>query len=161
MGVYCDVYESPVGLLLLRSDGVALNGLSMISEPPESLAPHPIFSKPIQWLDDYFRGVDRPVDFPVVPEGTGFQKLIWQLLTDIPWGAVRTYGDLAKDAARILGKERMSAQAVGQAAGANPVAIIIPCHRCVAAGGKLGGYAYGTQRKQWLLEHERNGVKTI
>ena len=161
MGVYCDVYDSPVGLLLLRSDGLALTGLSMISEPPESINPHPIFSKIKRWLDDYFRGTDRPVDFSVALEGTAFQKLIWQLLVDIPWGAVRAYGDLAKDAARILGKERMSAQAVGQAVGANPVAVIIPCHRCVAAGGKLGGYAYGAQKKQWLIDHERKNWHEI
>lgn len=89
------------------------------------------------------------------PGGTAFQRLIWALLREIPYGQTGTYGELARKAARMLDRERMSPQAVGQAAHRNPIAIIIPCHRLVGADGKLTGYAGGLRRKQWLLELEQ------
>ena len=146
--------DSPLGKLLLESDGVSLIGLRLGREFDGEENPDAVLEKAAAWLETYFRGEVRGVDFPLDPKGTAFQKLVWQLLLEIPQGAVRTYGDLARDAAKILGKENMSAQAVGQAVGANPIAIVIPCHRCVAAGGRLGGYAYGIEKKQWLLAHE-------
>ena len=146
--------DSPLGKLLLESDGVSLTGLRLGREFDGVETPDVVLEKAADWLETYFRGEVRAVDFPLDPKGTAFQKQVWQLLLEIPQGAVRTYGDLARDAAKILGKENMSAQAVGQAVGANPIAIVIPCHRCVAAGGRLGGYAYGTEKKQWLLAHE-------
>ena len=87
-------------------------------------------------------------------EGTPFQKEVWNLLMAIPYGETRTYGDLAREMARLRGKENMSSQAVGQAVGKNPISIIIPCHRVVGAGGKLTGYAWGITKKEWLLRHE-------
>lgn len=149
-------YDSPVGKLLLCSDGRALTALQLDRECPAQEA-DVVLTKAKQWLDAYFRGETRPIDFPLAPEGTAFQQLIWKLLLDIPHGGTRTYGDLAREAAGILGRERMSAQAVGQAVGANPIAILIPCHRVMGAKGKLTGYAYGVEKKQWLLQHERNG----
>ena len=107
------------------------------------------------WLDDYFRGIPREIDFQTDPAGTPFQKLIWKFLLEIPYGKTVTYGDLARAAAKAMGKEKTSAQAVGQAVGRNPIAIIIPCHRCVGAKGKLTGYAYGLDRKAWLLKQEQ------
>ena len=91
---------------------------------------------------------------PLRPEGTEFRRLIWGLLLEIPYGKTVTYGALAKRAAEILGKPRMSAQAVGQAVGANPIAVIIPCHRVVGADGSLTGYAGGLHYKQALLQLE-------
>lgn len=153
--MYFAVYDSPVGRILLESDGDCLTGLWLDRVCPEEENRVPVIEKTIAWLDGYFRGENAPMDIPLNPKGTAFQKLVWGLLADIPWGTVRTYGDLARDAATLLEKDKMSAQAVGQAVGANPIAILIPCHRCVAAGGKQGGYAYGLRRKQWLLDHER------
>ena len=83
----------------------------------------------------------------VDPAGTPFQKAVWSLLREIPLGETRTYGQLA---ARL----RSSPRAVGSANGANPIALVIPCHRVIAADGSLCGYAYGLERKQWLLHHE-------
>ena len=88
------------------------------------------------------------------PKGTPFQMLIWQLLLQIPYGQICTYGDLAREAARRMGKQRMSSQAVGQAVGRNPISIAIPCHRVIGHTGSLTGYAEGLEKKQWLLEHE-------
>ena len=80
--------------------------------------------------------------------------LIWQLLLQIPYGQTCTYGALAQEAARRMGRQSMSSQAVGQAVGRNPIAIAIPCHRVIGRTGSLTGYAEGLEKKQWLLEHE-------
>ena len=88
------------------------------------------------------------------PAGTAFRQLIWKLLLQIPYGKTVSYGELAKKAAAQLGKPHMSAQAVGQAVGANPIAIVIPCHRVVGADGSLTGYAGGIHYKKALLELE-------
>lgn len=145
-------YSSPVGKLLLCSDGSHLTGAWFDRELPESPEEDGVLKAAKMWLDSYFRGEFREPDFPILPDGTAFQKQVWQLLLEIPWGQVTTYGCLARQIS-----EKMSPQAVGQAVGKNPLAIIIPCHRCIGATGKLTGYAWGTERKKWLLEHEQKG----
>ena len=148
-------YESPVGKLLLRSNGEALTGLWIGQEAEAPLEEDPVLMKTKQWLDAYFRG-ERPImEIPVFLEGTEFQKAVWELLLKIPYGKTCTYGELAAALTARLGKEKMSAQAVGQAVGKNPVSILVPCHRVVGTGGKLTGYAWGIDRKQWLLNHEK------
>ncbi len=87
----------------------------------------------------------------MAPEGTPFQKQVWKALADVPFGETTTYGALA---AR-LGKPPGASRAVGAANGANPLAIVVPCHRVIGADGSLTGYAGGLERKRWLLEHER------
>ena len=101
------------------------------------------------WLDAYFDGDFRAIDFPLKPAGTSFQRSVWDVMLTIPPGATETYGTVA----RQIGS---AAQPVGSACGANPIAIIIPCHRIVAAGGKLGGYsgAGGLDTKRILLQLE-------
>ena len=149
-------YESPVGKLLLRSNGEALTGLWIGREAEASLEEDPVLMKTKQWLDAYFREERPTMEIPVAMEGTAFQSVVWNLLLKIPYGKTCTYGELAREAAKLLGKEKMSAQAVGQAVGSNPVSILVPCHRVVGAGGKLTGYAWGIDRKRWLLDHEKN-----
>lgn len=159
---YFTEYPSPVGTLLLAGDGEGLTGLWIEKAPPPGgvRAPeHPILRKAAIWLDAYFRGEVMPVDFPLVPEGTAFQRHIWKILLTIPWGETRTYGDIAREMAEILGKERMSAQAVGGAVGRNPISILIPCHRVVGAKGQLTGYAGGVDKKVWLLHHEGREIR--
>ncbi|MBQ9349310.1 MAG: methylated-DNA--[Oscillibacter sp.] len=106
------------------------------------------------WLDTYFAG--RMPDFtpPLHLAGTVFQRTVWDLLLQIPYGTVTTYGDLAHRIAARNGIARMSAQAAGGAVGRNPVPIIVPCHRVVGADGSLTGYAGGLDRKARLLELE-------
>lgn len=142
-------YDSPVGTLLLCSDGQALTELRIGRETEESLAEDDVLRRTKQWLDGYFRGQREPVPVPLKPQGTAFQQRVWRLLLTIPYGEVTTYGALAKQ----LG-ENMSAQAVGQAVGKNPISILIPCHRVVGAKGQLTGYAWGVEKKKWLLGHE-------
>jgi methylated-DNA-[protein]-cysteine S-methyltransferase len=79
---------------------------------------------------------------------------VWQILIEIPYGKLTTYGCVAKEVAKRMGKDRMSAQAVGGAVGHNPISIIIPCHRVVGANGDLTGYAGGIEKKVKLLKHE-------
>lgn len=156
-------YESPVGNLTIASGADGLKGLwlegqkyfgSGIDLPMEEGESAHLASAR-SWLDSYFKGENPSLDeLSLVPDGSEFRQVIWQLLCEIPQGEVRTYGDLAKDAAKRLGKVRMSAQATGGAVGHNPIGIIIPCHRVVGAGGNLTGYAGGIKRKLQLLELE-------
>lgn len=117
-----------------------------------------IFKRTRKWLDRYFRG-DKPKisELPLKPIGNDFRQRVWQILCEIPYGEVYTYGEIAKIIAREQGKARISAQAIGGAVGHNPISIIIPCHRVVGANGNLTGYAGGIKTKIALLELE--GIK--
>lgn len=147
---YCQ-YPSPVGTLYLTADEDGLTGVWM---HPEKTEDFPVLSQAKLWLDSYFAGNPAEITFPLNPHGTVFQQKVWDLLLTIPYGETTTYGALAREMARRTGRERMSAQAVGQAVGKNPISILIPCHRVVGAGGKLTGYAGGLEKKEWLLRHE-------
>ena len=146
-------YESPLGPLLLEWEEEALTGLWMNREMPEWMQPVPKNVK--QWLDAYFLGNPGEITFPLKAKGTPFQQQVWQVLMTIPFGQTRTYGEIAGEMALLTGKKKMSAQAIGQAVGKNPISILIPCHRVVGAGGKLTGYAGGLENKVWLLQHEK------
>ena len=147
---YCE-YPSPVGTLYLTADEGGLTGIWM---HPAKTEDSPILSQAKVWLDGYFSGDPAEVTFPLNPHGTPFQKQVWELLLAIPYGETTTYGAIAREMALRTGKEKMSAQAVGQAVGANPIAIAIPCHRVVGANRTLTGYAGGLDKKEWLLRHE-------
>lgn len=107
------------------------------------------------WLEQYFAGRVPNVQVSLDPRGTEFQKLVWGLLRQIPYGKTATYGDLARQVAAQLGRKTMSAQAVGGAVGRNPISLFVPCHRVFGSHGELTGYAGGIERKQWLLRHEQ------
>ena len=158
--LHTDTYLSPLGLIVLESDGKVLTGLRFVenSDTPQQTRETisedttdtlPIFAEVRQWLDDYFAG-KRPCNVPRLnPPGTDFQRRVWQRLFTIFYGQTKTYGEIAK----MVGCK--SARAVGQAIGRNPIALIIPCHRVVGANGSLVGYAYGLDRKKQLLELEK------
>lgn len=153
--MYFAEYDSPVGRLRLRSNGRALTGIWFEGEACATRE-DAVLTAVKRWLEDYFRGVDRAPDFLLEPEGTVFQRQVWQILQQISYGETVTYGEIAREMAGRLGKATMSAQAVGQAVGKNPISIVIPCHRCVGTKGRLTGYAWGIERKQWLLDHEKS-----
>lgn len=159
---YSANYDAPLGVIEIICTDNALVGLFLPGQPgfSKEIAPapeaHPVISQTKAWLDRYFAGEAMdPKVLPLAPEGSAFRRVIWDLLLQIPYGKTRTYGDLAREAAGILGKEKMSAQAVGGAVGANPISIVIPCHRCLGAGGRLTGYAGGLHLKRRLLDLER------
>ncbi len=168
MKIVIATYLSPLGTIVIESDGQAITGLrfcdederaikkaqnnqgAVISESNEAtVAAVPIIAETQQWLDDYFAG-RKPCNIPRLnPAGTVFQRQVWQALLTIYYGETVSYGDIAH---RVGCR---SAQAVGQAVGANPIALIVPCHKVVAANGRLGGYAYGIEKKKRLLELEQ------
>lgn len=152
--MYCTSYDSPVGQLLLTCTDQALTGLYMNRELLECPMDHPVFRRAERWLDTYFAGENPVMEIPLAPEGTAFQQQVWKILLEIPYGETRTYSSIAREMARCMGKEAMSAQAVGQAVGRNPISILIPCHRVVGTGGKMTGYAGGLDKKIWLLRQE-------
>ena len=154
------VVESPVGPLRIEAsaDGlVALswtrplaNTLPVRGASPEIDRAYRHLRQGAAWLRAYFSSHSFPPPLPpLMPAGTAFQKAVWRQLLTIPPGATTTYGEIA----RRLGMPGAS-RAVGQAVGANPLPILIRCHRVLAAGGKLGGYSSGLRRKRWLLAHE-------
>ena len=157
-------YISPLGDILLASDESSIIGLWTQQQkyidhtmPKEMIEKYniPILKEAIGWLDAYFAGKKPKVsDLPLAPIGGQFKQQVWRILTKIPYGELRTYGSIAEEVARAMGKERMSAQAVGGAVGHNPISIIIPCHRVVGKNGSLTGYAGGLDKKIKLLEHE-------
>ena len=144
-------YPSPVGTLYLTADEGGLTGIWM---HPEKTEPFPVLEQAKHWLDAYFSGSPTDFSFPLNPHGTAFQKQVWHLLLAIPYGKTTTYGAISREMALRTGRQKMSAQAVGQAVGANPISILIPCHRVVGADGRLTGYAGGLEKKRWLLRHE-------
>lgn len=139
-------YESPVGWLnyVLDTDGALLE--LVFSERPVGAQAETKVSKA---LDRYFGGDSAPFDLPLRPKGTDFQQQVWAQLQRIPFAETRSYGQIAD----ALGNPG-SVRAVGTANGANPIAIIIPCHRVIGANGSLTGFGGGLERKAWLLQHE-------
>lgn len=167
-------YDSPVGQLVMVSDGEALtalrfgspectpeyqkNGSECLMVDRRQRREHPVFQEVICWLDRYFCG-EQPGPVPLLYlHGTDFQKLVWEILLTIPYGRTMTYGDVAKQVASRQGRASMSAQAVGGAAGRNPIAVIVPCHRVIGANGSLTGYAGGLDKKRFLLDLEAQAV---
>lgn len=153
---YFSTVETPLGPVLLASDGQALTGLWFLGQRHEGsgLSPEteerdlPVFDETRRWLALYFAGREPDIAPPLAPRGTDFQKRVWALLRQIPRGQTCSYGELA----RRLGCA--SARAVGQAVGRNPISLLIPCHRVLGAGGRLTGYAGGLWRKEALLRLE-------
>jgi AraC family transcriptional regulator, regulatory protein of adaptative response / methylated-DNA-[protein]-cysteine methyltransferase len=117
------------------------------------LASNAILDRTQQEMDEYFAGRLRAFTVPLAPAGTDFQKRAWEMLTRIPYGTTRSYGEQAV----IIGQPTAT-RAVARANGDNPIAIIVPCHRVVGADGKLTGYGGGLWRKRWLLDHEQGGA---
>jgi methylated-DNA-[protein]-cysteine S-methyltransferase len=164
MKVFCYV-ESPIGRLMLTTDGAALTGLYMnlYRNKPSKLPgvgddwiqnatidPLPAAARQ---LKEYFAGKRREFDLPLRMEGTEFQQRVWRELTKIPFGETRSYGQLAKRLNNPNGS-----RAVGLANGRNPIAVIVPCHRVIGADGSLTGFGGGLDRKEWLLTHEGQPV---
>jgi len=162
--IYTTQYNSPLGTTMLASDGDNLIGLWLegqkyfsesVKEEMKEAADLPVFQAAAKWLDAYFAGARLQLqELPLSPRGGEFRRAVWELLCEIPYGGLTTYGEIAVKIAARLNKTRMSAQAVGGAVGHNPISIIIPCHRVVGANGSLTGYAGGIEKKIKLLQHE-------
>jgi methylated-DNA-[protein]-cysteine S-methyltransferase len=170
--IYYTEMDSPIGPLLLTSDGTSLTGLYMSERRQDPHAAEPLGAWGIEasagndgkWVRDdgvapfvetkaqlaaYFEGKRTMFDLPLCMEGTDFQRRVWALLTEIPFGTTISYGELARRAGNPSGS-----RAVGSANGQNPISIIVPCHRVIGSNGKLTGYGGGLPRKAALLDFE-------
>jgi methylated-DNA-[protein]-cysteine S-methyltransferase len=150
--------DSPVGRLLLAGDEAGLRLIRFPSERSEA-EPGPGWrrddaglTETVRQLRAYFAGTLKDFDLPLAPQGTAFQRSVWRALRRIPYGETASYGEVA----RAIGRPTAS-RAVGAANGANPLPIVIPCHRVIGSTGKLTGFGGGLDTKAALLALERRG----
>jgi methylated-DNA-[protein]-cysteine S-methyltransferase len=146
--------DTPLGLVLIEANDLGVRAVSfdpgpMHREGSPSAVSRRLASEAAAQLASYFAGDRLAFDVPLSLPGTPFQQRVWAALREIPAGTTLSYSQLAQR----LG-DPLAVRAVGMANGANPVAIIVPCHRVIGAGGELRGYAAGVARKRWLLDHE-------
>ncbi len=160
--IYYSYLESPIGSLLLAGDG---NVLQLVSFPggksarkpePDWLRRNELFKQEKEQLQAYFAGELLKFNLKLAPQGTAFQKLVWQALLTIPYGETRSYGEIAQ----CIGQPTAS-RAVGAANGLNPIPIIIPCHRVIGSTGKLVGFGGGLATKEHLLKLEQASVPFV
>jgi methylated-DNA-[protein]-cysteine S-methyltransferase len=147
--------DSPIGELLVIGDGEVVHGLKMNGDgdfddrKAAMTRDQDAYAGALSQLTEYFAGEREEFDLPLDPQGTEFQLAVWRALTEIPYGETRSYGQIAE----AVGRPK-AARAVGMANNKNPIAVIVPCHRVIGAGGALVGYAGGLERKTLLLELE-------
>lgn len=162
--IFCNYYVSPIGKMTIASNENAIVGLwfdgqryfmNTLQGKEYVKSENEIIILAKKWLDKYFNNEKPEIsDLPIEFSGTDFRIAVWNILTEIPYGEVITYKDIAKNIAKLKGIENMSSQAVGGAVGHNPISIIVPCHRVVGTKGSLTGYAGGLDIKRRLLMHE-------
>jgi len=149
--------ETPVGILLIAGNDAAVecisfprHGKAAKPEPGWQESQRGAVAEAIRQLQEYFAGERTGFDLPLAPKGTEFQRAVWRQLQDIPYGETISYGELA----RRVGNPK-AARAVGSANGANPLPIVIPCHRVIAGDGSIGGFGGGLPTKEILLALEQ------
>jgi methylated-DNA-[protein]-cysteine S-methyltransferase len=162
--LHSTTHRTPVGVLTLVASDRGLRAVlwpkvtpqrGRINPRPRRDPDQPILRRTVEQLDEYFAGSRTSFDVPLDLEGTRFQLAAWRSLAEIPFGATTTYGQQAA----ALGIPT-AARAVGAANGANPVCIVLPCHRVIGADGSLTGFGGGLPVKQWLLDHEAQVLTT-
>lgn len=146
--------DSPIGGLRLHSSAGLLTAIEFGAEVRGERVPDPVLDATETQLVEYFAGDRKEFDLPLANDGTEFQQKVWGELRRIPYGETATYSEIA---AR-LGYEPVVSRAVGAANGANPIPVVVPCHRVIGSNGTLTGYAGGIERKQILLDLERPGL---
>lgn len=154
-----EVYiETPLGITAIKGDKNGIASITVLDD--KSLTPSkeipPFLNESVIQLHEYFSGKRTDFTIKLNPQGTDFQKKVWDELLNIPFGKTISYLDLSKK----LGDVK-AIRAVAAANGKNPIWIVIPCHRVIGSDGSLTGYAGGLWRKKWLLEHESPTTQTI
>lgn len=154
--VFQSLLPTPIGTVRILANDEAITRIDFVEEPDAAAhAENDVTRLARQQLIEYFEGQRQAFDLPLAPAGTEFQQACWQALVQIPYGETRYYAEQA----RVI--QRPSAvRAVGAANGANPISIVVPCHRVIGKSGQLTGYAGGLDRKAWLLALERGAVAT-
>jgi methylated-DNA-[protein]-cysteine S-methyltransferase len=147
--------DTPIGGLRLHASAGLITAIDFgAGQPRRQRARDPLLDRAEEQLTEYFAGDRTTFDLPLASDGSEFQKKVWAELRRIPYGETASYGDIA----RRLGYEPVISRAVGAANGANPIPIIVPCHRVIGSDGSLTGYAGGIERKRTLLDLERPGL---
>lgn len=147
--------DSPIGGLRIHASAGLITAIDFaVTSPRKERISDPLLDRAEQQLGEYFAGDRTDFDLPLASEGSEFQKKVWAELRRIPYGETASYGDIA----RRLGYEPVISRAVGAANGANPIPIIVPCHRVIGSDGSLTGYAGGLERKKTLLDLEVPGL---
>lgn len=145
--------DSPLGLIKIVGNDDGIQEVQFVGDNRQDETDASTLSPTVQQchteLAEYFAGQRKEFGVRLNPQGTDFQRKIWQMLLDVPYGTTASYADLAQQYG-----DMKAIRAVGSANGSNPIAIIIPCHRIIGSSGKLVGYAGGLPRKSWLLQHE-------
>lgn len=152
---YSSYFQTPIGYIEVLASDDAITSILFVESLSES-QPSEITQKGQQQLEEYFQGIRREFDLPLNANGTAFQQSVWHKLTDIDYGSTCSYSDIA-----MAIDNPKSVRAVGRANGKNPMTIVVPCHRVIGANGSLTGYAFGVDKKAWLLNHERDHESKI
>lgn len=148
MNTYTDYYQSPIGILEIIATEQHVNSILFVEKQGKQNK-NPVTQKVVQQLNQYFDGKLKQFDLPLGAEGTEFQKNVWKALCSVKYGKTASYRDIANKIANPK-----AVRAVGAANGRNPLTIVVPCHRIIGSDGSLTGYAYGVDKKKWLLQHE-------
>lgn len=143
-------YKSPVGILEIVCENNKLISLKIVEGISDNDIKSDFIKEVKTQLDEYFSGLRQKFDIKINPEGTKFQKLVWQELEKIPYGETKSYSEIAQ-----IAGHKDAQRAVGSACNKNPIMIIIPCHRVISKKGHIGGFAYGNFIKRKLLELEK------
>jgi methylated-DNA-[protein]-cysteine S-methyltransferase len=154
--LYHDSFESPLGFVRVTANESGIRSIGFHATPNEEPNPSTITDSAIHQLRSYFGGDLQEFSLPLAPEGTSFEHEVWNELSKIPYASTCSYLDIAN---RMNNPNAI--RAVGRANGANPIAIVVPCHRVVGADGSLTGYSGELWRKRWLLDHEARVAGTI
>jgi len=141
--------DTPIGIIEVIASTVGVKSISFLEKESRPSRPGPFVEDALTQLREFFAGTREQFSLPVVPTGTAFESEVWNELQRIPFGQTCSYLNIAN---RLNNPNAI--RAVGRANGANPIAIIIPCHRVIGSDGSLTGYAGGLWRKRWLLDHE-------
>jgi len=147
--LYSSFVDTPIGIVNVEASDQAIHAIRFVDKPNHSSPSNDMSEKAKGQLIEYFNGERQQFELPLECSGSDFQQQVWQKLENIPFGETKSYQDIAK----TLSNPK-AYRAVGSANGKNRIAIVIPCHRVIASNGKLAGYAYGEDKKAWLLSHE-------
>ena len=155
MNFNCEYFDTPLGVMRVSASDKGITETAFVDTTDSSDAANAehgnhLTSAAVNQPKEYFRGERRTFDLPLAAGGTAFRQQVWQALMTVPYGETCSYAAIAQK----IGNPK-AVRAVGTSNGANPIAIIVPCHRVIGANGKLTGYAGGLDRKRWLLAHEQ------
>ncbi|MGB3948712.1 MAG: methylated-DNA--[protein]-cysteine S-methyltransferase [Bacteroidia bacterium] len=151
MSLHLTYYSSPIGIIEITGNEEGILSIYFVDAKKDESPNIPaVLKECVYQLDEYFKGIRKEFGLKLNPQGSEFQKKVWNQLLTVPFGKTASYLQISKQ----LG-DSSATRAVGNANGSNPISIVIPCHRIIGSNGKLTGYSGGLWRKEWLLNHEK------